>query len=470
MRSTTAAAAAAVPWAIRRKKPTEDISLPTDNERGDRDAHKPLLNSGVPSGQPATYGTLSGSRVSPERFRRSSSSLGRVPEEELIQEEAVADESAEEVEWELEEQGFYRGSYRAKVLLYTFVPLGCLLVFTILAVLPNLIWPLRNVEPPPYGQYFPFPLPEFLVASALWSLSRSIRLPLYTAFSALLRNKSSLRITVSFNLVYAFTYNVLRMAALPILRIRHDMDYPLPSCRDLAFRRVWWLALGWTFIETAMGIGQDYAQIALYKNVMISEDQVAELESDVLNGTGRELASPSIEILPLSPRDPTERPSLARIASGSSVGLNSKTPSPVTETEALELEVDRDLEQLVNLKEREDLEEVYGLPIIKIPVFVLCLQRIDSILITVGITLVLSASYLRSHISLSSSALSNPPLSSNKPILITFPSVFLLNTFLMILYSPAVLPRLGIHTAAYIAFFVGLGSLFAGLGLWGALA
>lgn len=114
--------------------------------------------------------------------------------------------------------------------------------------------------------------------------------------------------------------------------------------------------------------------------------------------------------------------------------------------------------------------ELFEIPDQKIPVFVLCLQRIDSILLTVGITLILSGSYLRSSISLSPSALSNPPLSSNKPFFATFPSIVLLNTFLMVMYSPLVLPRLGVHTTAYIAFLVGLGTMFAGLGLWEALA
>lgn len=108
----------------------------------------------------------------------------------------------------------------------------------------------------------------------------------------------------------------------------------------------------------------------------------------------------------------------------------------------------------------------------KIPVFVSCLQRIDSILLSVGITLILSASYLRSSLSKPIGGPIFPDLFSpkNKSFTIAFPLIVLLNLFLNILHTPLVLPRIGVHTAAYISFLLGLGAFFIGLGLWGALA
>lgn len=107
----------------------------------------------------------------------------------------------------------------------------------------------------------------------------------------------------------------------------------------------------------------------------------------------------------------------------------------------------------------------------KIPVFVSCLQRIDSILLSTGITLTLSASYLHSALSIPSrdlSLLSIP--TSNEPFIIAFPSILLLNLCLNLLHTPLILPRIGVHTTAYVGFLLGLGSFFVGLGLWGALA
>ena len=108
----------------------------------------------------------------------------------------------------------------------------------------------------------------------------------------------------------------------------------------------------------------------------------------------------------------------------------------------------------------------------KIPVFVSCLQRVDSILLSVGITLTLAASYLHSALSKPAreSGVTDHFLSKNRPFLVAFPLVLLLNLFLNILHTPLVLPRIGVHTAAYISFLLGLGSFFIGLGLWGALA
>ena len=149
------------------------------------------------------------------------------------------------------------------------------------------------------------------------------------------------------------------------------MDYPLPTWRDLAFRRVWWVALGWALIETIVGIVQDYAQIGLYKNVMVSEDKIAvSLEHGEFGAEGDD------EVLPMSPtrttrvdieiRNPEEQPLLSRVGSNGSKGSSSQGShaTAASEAEALEMEVDQDLERLMNIKEREELEEIYGLPVI----------------------------------------------------------------------------------------------------------
>ena len=62
------------------------------------------------------------------------------------------------------------------------------------------------------------------------------------------------------------------------------------------------------------------------------------------------------------------------------------------------------------------------------------------------------------------------PIYSNRPLAITFPLVVLVHVFLSLLHSPLVLPRIGVHTAAYVGLLVGLGGFFTSLGLWGANA
>lgn len=104
-----------------------------------------------------------------------------------------------------------------------------------------------------------------------------------------------------------------------------------------------------------------------------------------------------------------------------------------------------------------------------IPVFVPCLQRVDSFLFSLGFTLVLAWAYLLSPLSFPQGQ-DVPAMYSNRPLQITFPLVVVVHVFLSVLHSPPVLPRIGVHTTAYVGLLVGLGGFFTGLGLWGALS
>lgn len=58
---------------------------------------------------------------------------------------------------------------------------------------------------------------------------------------------------------------------------------------------------------------------------------------------------------------------------------------------------------------------------------------------------------------------------SNLTFWITFPLVSLIHMGLAVLFTPPVLTRIGIHTAAYSSLLVALGSFFAGLAVWDVL-
>ncbi|EKM52380.1 uncharacterized protein PHACADRAFT_260710, partial [Phanerochaete carnosa HHB-10118-sp] len=341
--------------------------------------------------------------------------------------------------------------------MYTFVPLSSLLLLGCLACCPRLFWKYEIHPPESHPPYFPPPLPYFLVSSALWSLAYLLRTPIFALVSSVFDGFSPVLVTLAFNVLHVLLYNVFRLSSLPILRIRDAMQHDIATWHDPAFYRVWWVALGWATIDVAVGIWQSYTQIALYRNVMVPEDRVPQvLAQGSEGGSMTNLLSADLEeAVPLSPRADTPK---------------TTNSVPRTLDEAIRAAVDQDLEQLMNLKEREDVEEIYGLPVIKIPVFVSCLQRLDSILLSTGITLTLSASYLNSSLSLlvPKSNVTHLP-STNRPLLIAFPCIVLLNLFLNLIYTPLILPRIGVHTTAYISFLLGLGTFFTGLGLWGAL-
>lgn len=71
-------------------------------------------------------------------------------------------------------------------------------------------------------------------------------------------------------------YNLLRLAILPILGIRNDVETDFPTRSDYAFLRVWWASLGWSFVEVVVAIWQGYEQLALYEDIMIPPSRVKE--------------------------------------------------------------------------------------------------------------------------------------------------------------------------------------------------
>ncbi|PCH43150.1 hypothetical protein WOLCODRAFT_25751 [Wolfiporia cocos MD-104 SS10] len=409
----------------------------------------------VPPAQTYGYGTTQGAssaRGSPEQHRRNSL-LAEVPEEVGF---ADTDIEEEELELELEERGYYIGSYKRKVALYSLVPISSIFVFVILAVAPSLIWRPDQPSPPAHTRSFSSPLPELLVTIALWSLSYLLRMPIYNLASAVF--PIPLLQSLLFNTVYVLLSQLLRLSAVPILHIRYEMQYPLPTWRDPAFHRVWWVALGWALADVTVGIAQGYEQLALYRDAMVPEAHAR----DVLMRwryayegaqTRRSQISPD-EALRMSPR---------------SLHENEDLDGTRKSEAALRLAVDQDFEQLVRLKDREELEDIYGIPPIKIPVFVSCLQRLDAFVLSLGMTLIVSAAYLRAPLAFPDGK-SLPPIYTNSALAAAFPLIIVVHLVLALLHTPPVLARVGVHTTAYVGLLVGLGSVFTGLGLWGALS
>ncbi|PIL25863.1 hypothetical protein GSI_11616 [Ganoderma sinense ZZ0214-1] len=443
--------------------------------------------SGQGYGSVLNEGGLYSLRTSPERYR-SNPYLDRVPEEAALLAGDEEDDE-EEDEWNLEQQGFYSGSYKRTLALYAFVPLTALVFFIFFALCPTWFWPIRWPTPPTFPRSLPSPLPEFILAMAFWSLAHLLRTPLWFISS---RICPRILDTILFNASYVLLSTLLRIAALAALRVRHEMTYTRPIWRDEAFRAVWWLGLGWGFAEAAVSITQGYQQLACYRTVMVPVDRVKEIlaqsRATAQWGIGSGSINTSREHMPLSPRG-AESPAADGLAnssshpnsnglgsangglsrSGSGSGRRPSDAHPMSLEEAVRLAVDHDVEQLLYLQEREELEEVYGVPVIYIPVFVPCLQRVDSFLFSLGFTLVLAWAYLLSPLSFPPGA--DPmPIYSNHALEIAFPIVVVVHLCLSLLHSPLVLPRLGVHTAAYVGLLVSLGGFFTGLGLWGALA
>ncbi|KZT21285.1 hypothetical protein NEOLEDRAFT_1244645 [Neolentinus lepideus HHB14362 ss-1] len=473
----TVVAAAATPFACRvfssrkydrKGKTPEDVEAPL---LAAQPASQILYGAVQPENGPNASGSgRSSVRGSPERSRRDSG-LDRVPEEggpadePLPGEEQPFEEADEERQWDLEEHGLYEGSYRRLVSLYTIIPFVSFFIFVLLALLPTITWPSHH--PLGYNRYLPFPYPELLISISLWSLSHHLRLPLFNLASFLLPPYPAASTLLSTTL-HVVLQTLFRTASFILIGIQIQ-NHEAPHWHEQAFLQVWWLALGWALADISVGIAQGYNQIALYKDVLVSEQDTISHVSDGLVGHSR-YGKIFVADSPVSMS--VNEYYNSRIANGNGRDTMASDGTygvsdgwrPVRDSVQ---EMEKDLDAFIAFKTREELEDVYGIPVIKIPVFVSCLQRIDTLLLSLGLSLLLGSAYLRSALSL---PVPSEDLKSNLAFYIVAPIVVLVHLFLAVLYTPVVLPRIGVHTASYVGLLVGLGCLFSGLGMWGALS
>ena len=164
--------------------------------------------------------------------------------------------------------------------------------------------------------------------------------------------------------------------------------------------RVWWVALGWAAAEAVVGVKQGYESIALYEDVLVNVN-MSTLNTEMgsrerpatpkkQNEDEREDAysttSKQRDWENQRRRDSTSSPHIQQQQYSLSIGSNhmlteEQAPPAVSDeyqpllrtltslhdqSERLQAEdeVERDLEQLIALKNRAELEEVYGIPVI----------------------------------------------------------------------------------------------------------
>jgi hypothetical protein len=220
---------------------------------------------------------------------------------------------------------------------------------------------------------------------------------------------------------------VLRQLAVPILLIPlYSTEKPLvgdgnlyttphnfPTWEDIAFKRVWWVALGWAAAEAVVGIKQGFENIALYKDVLVNVHKTVKedtptpspLISNVEATAGirqagalsREravqklserrgsLADRETFNITESSRRRDQSSSLSSIASGAyddlaASGIHERQPLltlrrqsilsathpgiMAEDADRVESIVEQDLQELIRLKSREEIEELYGMPVI----------------------------------------------------------------------------------------------------------
>lgn len=350
------------------------------------------------------------------------------------------------------------------------VPLSSILFLVFFIVLKLVAWP-HKLHPPPFR--------EFLTAAAAWTVAFALRLPILyiSTLTNIYVNKFTILVST---FLQVLSEEVLRMAVIVILGIHlsyppnndpeSDVDWaPLPDVSEQAFTQVWWIAIGWATVDVAVGIVQGYEQLALYRDYYPDTNVRTSPTTSPVRRTRQGTTSTHHD----APQ------------------LGAPSSQPILDNEHHQSPLPRDLEDelshLLTTKQRAELEEVYGSPLPRIPVFLIALQRLDAILLALGFTLLSSAAYLRA-LYIPSYPAPLPPLPPppvNPPsrrdgdyevdwsrvkdtTLPIFAVIILAHFFLSSLWMEA-LPRIGVHTASYIGLLVALAAFFSGMGYWGAL-
>ena len=263
---------------------------------------------------------------------------------------------------------------------YTVVPLTTLLSFIFLALVPTLAFTTQSPSLFPYPPYLPFPILEVLTATTLWSLSYLLRDFIYaTALFIASSSSSTIITTILSATLQTFSNLLLRQIAIPMLLIpyysssRHLAQHP--TWEDDAFKRVWWVALGWAAAEAVVGVKQGYESIGLYKDALVSVNMSTESREGRPEapkkqiGNERERQRVSITSSAIQQQNfslsnhilteeshPNEHQPLLRTLT--------RLDDDSERLLQAENDVERDLDQLIALKNREELEEVYGIPVI----------------------------------------------------------------------------------------------------------
>jgi len=256
--------------------------------------------------------------------------------------------------------------------LYSLTPAFTFLVFFSLAYFPKISCSSVTHEKPslPYGYspLFPFPLPEISTAMAFWALSHLLSSSSFSIFSFIFADHVITSLFLG-TLFQSLLILILRQAIVPVLLIPSTAMSNHPTWHDGSFCRTWWIALGWAAAEAIVGIKQGYDGIALYRDLLVNVGRVAMTPNQIRkpqNVSTLGYGSVPRENRETAPSfrqsiDIERRPLLENLTRSAS---DIATQSDAFLKDAMDDEVERDIDELIALREREELEDLYGMPFI----------------------------------------------------------------------------------------------------------
>ncbi|KAF9517533.1 hypothetical protein BS47DRAFT_1339392, partial [Hydnum rufescens UP504] len=295
-------------------------------------------------------------------------------------------------------------SYPRLLFNYAILPIFSIFILALFAAIPY-IWAEPSSETPITSI-----LRDVALGLVTWIASYTLRQPSFVLATCFGKYVTSYTTSLS-TLLSVLVQESLRWFSIALLGVSLQAapdasapDWvPIQSPRDPAFQRIWWFAMGWACVGEIYGITQTYLQLALYKDLLNDNGDPDEEEEGIgsdergspsSNNEHRTVQSDGLRFVSsalkaASPPDRPHDPASSRGAvAPSSFGTLSRVDSPMSSY------VDQEIAHLLLERTRSDLEEVWGAPPPNIPVFIAGLQRLDSLLLTFGLTLILSSRYL----------------------------------------------------------------------------
>ncbi|KLT40550.1 hypothetical protein CC85DRAFT_287393 [Cutaneotrichosporon oleaginosum] len=314
---------------------------------------------------------------------------------------------------------------------YGLVPLITLAFFAGLIALVTWGWPPSDDEKDE-GQAYPHPFfwKAFLVGTFASMAVQSLRVPMFILVSWLPLSGTG-AVFVS-TVAHVIVHEACRLVSVPLT---------VPSITS-GFHSSYWLGLGWGVAEAAWGIVQGYEQLNLYEDLS-DPWAIEDLACQECNDEG---LCPVPEDM-----DPEDE-----------AGANDDLA-----------ELEHRVEILERMRARAELEDVMGLPFPLIPFALHVLWRIDTLILNLGLTLILSGFYfdpepIYKHEGIVT-ARDWPPIAP-KPtpsrwLPLAWVAVTLVHITLSLVWK--VVGRVGVGAVTWGGLIVALGSVFAGLGVWG---
>ncbi|KIY35017.1 hypothetical protein I305_02582 [Cryptococcus gattii E566] len=346
--------------------------------------------------------------------------------------------------------------------LYLLVPIITLAWLVLLVLLVTYAWPPTKKEREA-GQQYPHPLLPypFIIGIFASCTVQTIRVPIFVVVEWF--GFSSTATGFISRILHSTLHETLRLLTLPLI-------VPSPTS---GFHSSYYLGLGWGVAEVAWGIVQGWEQLALYQEVMPSSDRIylPDEEDHDDDGDEQERAKREGMLSAVEERDEEE--------SDREIEEEEDEDEDVLDDSELEKKV----EILERMRARRDLEQVIGVPFPNIPFPFHLLWRLDTLLLNLGLTLILSAFYFNptpiyrhfhpspisdgAVVEAESIPATKPDRDASKYLWLAWVIIVLVHVGVNLAWK--VVGRLGVGAVTWGALIIALGSVFAGLGCWGGL-